>query len=280
MSFARRGQGVLEYIILIAGALLIVVLAIAVFQQLQSRSAKQIEAGVAKHSQLVCAPIYDLSPQTTVLAWKMHEGSGATAFDSSPKRAHGTISNAAWETDQAKCRNIVCLSFNGAGSVQSGESVSLFPGGVTVEAWLTPAGGGLNNEVPIVFMDGPNLLLYIDRTGASFPQARMQGKIAFRVRTSGPAVEATADSLETYDERPYHFAATYDAQTKTAVVYVDGVEKKRVTGSYGTVDATPGIPVAAMWRGNYLRGRLSDAAVYGKALSQEEIWREINCYPV
>ena len=283
MRNARRAQSAVEYIILLAGALLIVVLAIAVFQQMQGRSAKQIEAGVQKHAQLVCAPLYDTSPQTTVIAWKMHEGQGDTVADSSYNKNPGRITGAADWLEQEKCRHVHCVRFKGTEDnyVESSAEARLGSGGVTAEAWYTPPllqpGQHLQT---IVYRETPFLRLAIDFTVPGGPvMTPFSGTTSFQVRTANGVVSISVPGLE-YELRPYHLAATYDAASKMISLYRDGQLIDSQPTEEQPLDTGPGKIYTGMPGGPHLKGWASDAAVYTRALSPEEIEREVECYPV
>jgi hypothetical protein len=72
-----------------------------------------------------------------VAYWKFDEGQGNSAKDSSSNQLNGTITGAAWQTENM-CANGKCLKFNGSGDYVNVHNVpdSVFGGNFTVSAWV------------------------------------------------------------------------------------------------------------------------------------------------
>jgi len=83
-----------------------------------------------------------------------------------------------------------------------------------------------------------------------------------------------------FTERPYHLAATYDPTSGISRIYIDGEVVATSAPAFGAVRTGAGTIKVGSDGVFYMRGKVSGVAVYTRALSQEEIRREMWCYPV
>ena len=149
----------------------------------------------------------------TLAYWKLNEGSGTLAEDSSSYGNHGTIVNAVWTTD-AKTGG-AALEFNGQDSqVSVADSATLHPqtGDITMGAWIKVFSNpkGWSNGGAIVYKGGAyqwavntNGALWLGIWGARF------------------------ESIGTYDfeqhlDEWHHVVTTFDSVAQKAQIYVDG----------------------------------------------------------
>jgi hypothetical protein len=205
-----------------------------------------------------------------VAHWRLDEGSGTTANDSSANGFNGSVEGpAAWVAGR---RGPWALEFGGGDQrVLVPNNAALEPSVVTVEAWVKRNGS-------------PGQWRYIVAKGATGCVAGsyglysgVGGGLAFYVSSdSGFSFTASPDAgTGVWDGQWHHAAGTYDGSTVR--LYVDGVEVG--TGSAATA------PIAyGLWTTNDLiigsyggctgldfPGTVDEPKIWNRALSQAEI---------
>jgi serine/threonine protein kinase len=194
--------------------------------------------------------------------WKMNEGKGQTARDSSGKDRHGTLQGGAEWVVSAKRR---ALGFDGAtGFLDSGAAFPELATAFTFALWVNPAAEQKPHANLLATHSAPPI------KGASLEQSAHPNAYYFVMgnangwQVSRPPVQLTADTWQ-------HLAAVFD--TTEVVFYLDGVEKVRFK--------TVGHPVAntkdtlKLGQGclpnRFFKGLLSDVRIYGRALPAAEV---------
>jgi hypothetical protein len=214
---------------------------------------------------LFCSAVHAADPN--LLAWyKLDDGSGSSATDSSGNGHTGTLVNSPQWTS-----GIVggALQFDGSSNyVTVPSSPDVGGGSFTLTAWINTTNSGVDQK----FIDKWN-----DNSGNfqfSFQVFHDQHLWLSIRQTSG--VEAIASGTTTISpNRWYHAAAVADAVAKTMTIYVNGVAE--------TLQANPGwdgtVQSVAMEMNigrkcsvfDYFKGRIDDARVYNRVLSQAEV---------
>ncbi|MBU1197782.1 LamG domain-containing protein [Candidatus Micrarchaeota archaeon] len=276
----KRGQGAFEYVLLMAGVLLIVVLSVAVFRGLSGKSLVQIQESTEKIEDLNCLPHYWKSQHETILAYRMNEGSGSIVHDQGPKQNHGDVTGAEWATDI--CKFGTCLKFDDdddQDQIVPEQMVALGPDGITVMLWYTADGYQTDDLQPILFRGSPSLSFMFDLSvPGGGPASKLQGNLRFVVATASGAARDGTDEFQLNPNEPAHIAFTYDVATQEKEIYING-ERQGVnpTGS-GAILTTPGtIVIGNRMDTMFLNGRVSDLAVYSRALTQREIQQQMWC---
>jgi hypothetical protein len=198
--------------------------------------------------------------------WKLDEGSGTLARDSSPAGNAGTLrKGAAWEGSPGKA----ALALGGSGAfveVPAGESLDI-TGEITVGAWVKLSATGRDQKI-LGRQDGSR--------GGYKLGIWSDNKVEFEIRDASNAVAlcreasgGTALAAGTW----YHVAALYSQSGKVLRTYVNGTLDREVR-----CDTLLGSTSGSLKFGrepyadeSYLSGALRDVRVFRRALGEAEI---------
>ncbi len=202
--------------------------------------------------------------------WKLDDGSGTTAVDSSGNGNHGTLQDTATFEAQGYLRGAVRLDGDGDYIDCGSSNVFNVGNAVTLAAWVWAdpdfsypdwsgiiMRGGPNIDTFALYYNGPNQQLGFKTTGAP---------------TEWTAT-ATNGASALFDREWHHVAATYDGQTKTiyldASVVVTASASGQIESSNGRLLLGAGRDVTPIT--HLLVGMIDDARVYNRALSVAEL---------
>jgi CSLREA domain-containing protein len=203
--------------------------------------------------------------------WKLDEGSGTIASDSSGYGHDGTLHNSPiWSTDTPSMMDFsdpYVLGFNRTDSVEyvtmSGTTQIDQAQELTLSTWVnlgsTPAGSGYTYMRFITLGNEKAVLRYADLDGS--------GKLQFYMKIDESILSVAVDPVWQTDTW-YHVAGTYDGSNMR--LYLNGVEQ----GSYstsGTVANGDGIILSGSGADENLDGLMDDVRVYNRALSATQI---------
>ena len=199
-----------------------------------------------------------------VAAYGFEETSGVAVMDSSRGGNHGTIAGA---TRTASGRHGRALSFDGLNDlVTIADSPSLdLSSGMTVEAWVRPT--ALSGWRSVVLKERPDGLAYGLYAHDNAPRPAATVHVDDDISAAGTG----ALPLNTWS----HVAATHDG---TAVrLYVNGtlVGTQPAPGSLSDTTEPLRIGGNLVW-GEYFSGRIDEVRIYNRALSAEEIARDMS----
>jgi len=199
--------------------------------------------------------------------WRMNEGTGSTAYDTSVKSNDGTITGATWVTNDT-CISGNCLGFNTSGdyvTLGSDASLDVADQNHTLCAWFKTTG----TEEDIISSGtgaGNYLMMAYQSTG------RLRGHVWTDSSSN------TIDSNAIVNDGIWHHGCQVVDDTKI-YVYVDGeMDKSQAlvgtkTGTAGTVYIgcrSPGSTSA------HFAGFIDEAKIYPYALTADQIKREYN----
>lgn len=191
--------------------------------------------------------------------WKMNEGTGTTAADSSGLANNATLSGgASWTTDCAGNNN--ALLTNGTGGIAATGSKFTPPDEGTVAFWMrstgTPAGTAR------IMGNGADWEIRQINTGSVITDLCGDGSTT--IGTVTPLTEVG---------RWYHVAMTFDSADDTYAIYVDGQLEKSGTNPSPMVQQPAGILSFGTRTGTteYWSGALRDVRVYNRKLFPFEI---------
>jgi arabinan endo-1,5-alpha-L-arabinosidase len=198
--------------------------------------------------------------EALVAWWKLDEGSGTTAVDSSVNDYNGTLTGGpTWITDDP-CR-VTDLSFDGTDDyIDIPDGLAGFDG-VTISLWAYPT-GVLDWAIFTDFGNsGPSNNIYFARSG-------MTTSLVFMVYNGTSDVGSVTTAAGAIELNKWqHFAVASDACGYT-VIYKNGVPiKTGMTSPPWNVTRT----INSIAKGNYYKGRLDDIRVYDKALDANDI---------
>lgn len=215
---------------------------------------------------------------TLVGHWKLADGSGTAAADSSPSGIDGKlVKGGTWTPGSPPS-----LKLQGGAYVSLGTNLPLLQNvnAVTMSAWIYPEGLAANDE--------QNNILSLSRNnnGAPTNESRASmalvnsGKVVVSARSSDTGKLQSARTADKIVKTGawVHVAATIDYAGETLTVYVNGVAQP-VTGTVKFGEkSTPSTTcqsgtIGAEDDGSrfYFHGRLADLRLYSRALSREEI---------
>jgi PKD repeat protein len=210
------------------------------------------------------------SPAPGLLAnWKLDEGSGTAAVDSSGYTNTGTLNNGASRT-AGLFGNAV--NFDGVtGAIKIPQSPSLeHANGITVSLWgniSNTLGGGVGD---LLRKEAPFVGGYVLRWNNG------NGHMGFHIdgNTAGQfwvCEDPTPNS--TYLNAWHHYVGTYDCASQTLKLYVDGVLKNTVPGGLATLQHTDDLYLMFVNYGSQVAvpGTLDEIRIYDHALSGAEI---------
>ncbi|MFQ6035228.1 MAG: LamG domain-containing protein, partial [Sedimentisphaerales bacterium] len=213
-----------------------------------------------------------------VAHWKLDEGSGDTAFDSSGNNYHGTlVNNPVW----------VAGKLGGALDLEAGGYVAIqemnylgggFPGGpfpeLSVCAWIRTSSSG--NQFIVSFDRNEYYRLSIATTGSVGA-----GEVGWHVYTDAGQMDYPS-TRRVDDGEWHHVGGVYD--NGTATIYIDGEPEPSVTQGttwgrnrnvrYGFIGRnSEATAFNGSSSGNPLDGPVDDVRIYHNALTQQEIIR-------
>ena len=192
--------------------------------------------------------------------WHFNENTGTVAYDSSGYGNDGTITGAGWADGQYN----PALSFDGDDYIIVGDSDSLKPTFVTLEAWVKNDGSPGNHRYIAGKRYGGGYGSYHLYTGSG-------GGLRFYIGYDGSYVASpNVASVAIWDDNWHHIVGTYDGST--VKLYMDGAE---IPGGTGT---TEGIAyndedfyMGSYGTGYYFSGLIDEVKVYSYALDGGEI---------
>ncbi len=202
-------------------------------------------------------------------SWRLNEGTGTTAGDSTGNNNTGTVSGtASWGAGPTG--NFSAFNFNGASSIACGDSQSVnTTESVSVTGWFKTTQAA-TATASIIRHDGHFTALQLTATGNAQTALWNNGVLS---QTTFPW---------TYNNGAWHhYASTYD-MTQGLKIYVDGTlvasnttlrgPLSTATVSGGSVTNPTPFMLGARENGTeFYTGSLSQVGVWGRALSQNEI---------
>ena len=205
---------------------------------------------------------------TLIGRWDFEEGSGSTAFNSSPiSNLNGTISNAIYTTDAA--RGSYALDFNGSNSfVEVLNNPLLVPDTIGISLWFK------GRSTQVLHAD------LIDKGHGSGSTPYYAGYV-FQYNAAGNAIETiygngsafiqpNTGSLNPKDNQWHHLVANL-GQSEVSV-YVDGSLVSTSAGSGPLVQNDSNLYFGRHRAlGRYFNGLLDDIQLYDGALSQSQV---------
>ncbi len=196
--------------------------------------------------------------------WKLEEGSGNVANDSSGNNNNGTVNgNPAWV---AAGKIGGCIDFDGTNDyIDCGNSASLSPtDGITLAVWLkTP---GMTTTWAVFISKGD--------TGSSFRLGRNGTGTSVHFGLNGVTASGNPwfdGTRNVSDNEWHHVAGTYDGTTMR--LWVDGTQDTTLaaTGKITVSSTRVYISENADSAGRYFKGMMDDVRVYNRALTQDEL---------
>ncbi|MCE6994368.1 laminin G domain-containing protein [Saccharothrix sp. S26] len=190
-----------------------------------------------------------------------NEVSGGAEVVPSPGASTTTVDTALRTGDKP-----AALQFKGAGEARSDGPVLRTDRDFTVAGWVkVPAAPAAGTTYTVVSQDGT--------ASSGFEVFLRDGKWHFGVRPSdgSTAWNALATSGRAAGANWTHLTAAFDASTRTAQLFVDGVGDGNAVGVGAPWDATGDLVFGRSYGGNHLTGFVDDWRAYSRVLAPEEI---------
>ncbi|MBU1197783.1 LamG domain-containing protein [Candidatus Micrarchaeota archaeon] len=282
----KRGQGAFEYVLLMAGVLLIVVLSVAVFRGLSGKSLVQIRENVETVGRFVCYPLYLKEPSIGEIVWKMNENGGNILHDETIPRINGLLGDGeasrmpTWR-NTAECKYPPCLRFDGLDDIVVSESSPNVSGanGFTYEFWVLFEDMG-SGHTAYIANKVSTFNIFIRQTDIAItPQGSVPAGVEFHFFPQGEAL-TVSDPETVYTLTPHHILVTYDAGTKTARLYIDGrlIGEDTASGTGAIVDTGtrlyvggfPGLDLS-------VQGMIDEVRLLTRGVNEEEVQDLFQC---
>jgi hypothetical protein len=189
--------------------------------------------------------------------WKMDEGIGASAADSTAFGNHLTISGASWASD---CSGNNALKFDGVGDTAVTGSNFDPPATGAVAFWMRSAGNPADRSRPFGLGDDWEMRQETD------------GTLSLDIGDEGPPEFVTTEGLSD-ENRWYHVVAQFDEADDSFSVYVDGELMTSGTNSSDMVKQSENLLTFGTRTGStqYWKGAMRDFRIYNRWLLSEEI---------
>ena len=190
--------------------------------------------------------------------WKMDEGSGLTAADSTGYANDASLSGATWTST---CSGKYALEFDGAGGTAATGAAFDPPAQGTVALWFRSNGTPAGRQRPWGL--GGDFEMWQDTDGL----------LSCDVSTDGyQGGFITTTPLDTAGNW-YHLVAVYDSADESYSIYIDGELHKTGVSTRDIVDQSAGILTFGTRTGNtqYFEGAIRDFRIYNRPLSNDEI---------
>jgi len=189
--------------------------------------------------------------------WRLDEGSGTIAYDSSTYGRDGSFQgNPQWVAGKIGG----ALEFDGDDHVVVPDAADINPESITMATW-------------VYFNDVSGRQDFVSRNddyAFSLGGNPMNGKIWAIITTAGDWLDVGGETpIEL--ERWYHVALTYDADTKMLTLYLDGEKDGEGSAPTGMEHRLGGSLTIGTYQTRYLEGRLDEIKIWDEALSADEI---------
>lgn len=185
--------------------------------------------------------------------WKLDDGSGTTATDSSTNGNNGTLTNGpTWTTGQIGG----AVQFDGSNDSIEISSVPALNGTFTYSAWIN-----LNST--------PGGTVSIADKGSNLRNLEILGGGYLSFWTGFNAQTTTTVSTSIW----HHVVGLYDGTTTR--LYVDGVLSNSATGTASS-DSANTLSIGGFGGARYFPGKIDEVRIYSRALSADEISKLYN----
>ena len=202
-----------------------------------------------------------------VAYWKLDDGSGTTAVDSSGNGHDGTVTgNPAWQSSAKIAGGLDFETTDGVDRIDVG-TFDLSGSGVSIAAWIRWENGFSDSRIVIKSNSNNGADQLWGMTVTS------NGRVDFRIRVGGTFVQLDSADGATTSGQWHHVAGTYDGTTMR--LYIDGTEVASTAHKVGgAVDQDASAPVAlgdSPQGSRTFDGVMDDVRIYDRALSEKDI---------
>jgi hypothetical protein len=188
--------------------------------------------------------------------WRFSEGAGATASDSSGVGNNASLNGATWTSD---CAGNVAINFNGTGGVATTSASFNPPSTGTVAFWMRPAAASTLRRI---FGNG----------GDWEVRQQPDNRVIFDLCGDGGTIVGTSVPLDD-PARWYHVAYTFDSESDSYVIYIDGALHASGVNPVNMVKQPSGVLSFGTRTGSteYWPGSVRDFRIFSRQLCPSEI---------
>ncbi len=211
--------------------------------------------------------------------WKLDDGNGTTALDSSSYGSNTTMSGSSLNSNSWKPGKFGgALNFGGDGTSDqlsvNDPSTGILDFSETqsfsVSAWAKIQVDNVENQAIVSKAGAPGWIMRTDETNQTMQFQIKDGTVTPFANTN---VVVTDDSW-------HHFVGVRDVSTDTIKIYMDGVLHESITDTT-TATIANSSPLRISWSSEEVRGLVDDVRVYSYALSPIQVAQTMNAgHPV
>ncbi len=193
--------------------------------------------------------------------WRLDEGSGTTAIDSSGSGNDGTLNgDPKWVAGKVGG----ALEMDGGDFVDVPGVADINPESITLATWV------YFNEVDSAVMERQDYLSRGDDYAFSLHEWNANQMI-HGIVTSAGGWSVVGGSTVVEPDTWYHTAMTYDVDTQMLILYLDGEVDGELSVTTGLEHRLGGSLTIGTYAGRDLLGRIDEIKIWDEALSQDEI---------
>jgi len=192
--------------------------------------------------------------------WRFNEGTGSTAYDSSPFGNNGTIHGASW----VRGKFGYALKFDGSDDyIIIADFNNNIGDKITIEAWVKRE---TSSDRYAIWDDWK----YLTNKRAVFFRINTDGTLKFFVSSNGTS-EDSSQTTDTIDTNWHHVAVTFNAGN--VKFYIDGSESLSDTLSQTSIfNSNQAKHIGLYYEASeYFKGTIDEVRIYNRPLSAEEI---------
>ncbi len=195
--------------------------------------------------------------------WSLDENSGLTAKDQSSHGNHLSLLNMS-ESNWVDGQFSSALDFNGffQDVALPNATQALQTESITLSAWVNP--DETTRRWEWVSAQGDNYGLFLQPNNRS---------VIFYIKKVGRGWDHVSSSRNSFEFNQWqHLAGSFDANTKTLKMFINGIEVNSVTVNQGIgYNTGNGFTIGSMQGGRYFDGAIDEIRVYDSALTDEEM---------
>ncbi|MFQ5406628.1 MAG: LamG domain-containing protein [Candidatus Micrarchaeia archaeon] len=270
----NRGQGSFEYVLMIAGVVLVLTVIVVVLQNQATGSSQALEQNVEHHELVACDSNKEIERGNfLVFSWHFNEKSGTVAKDSSSNGYDGTLvsigSKPKWVI--GKVRNGLEFSGNDQQLVRMN-----LPGSPLSSQELT---GCAWFKVDAVEDSGAPVRDGILMAGFSFLELWVNSDGTFRYGAQTTNLyEIQSFSPNSYPFGQWTHACVVNKGSGSSTLYINGNLDDSIPLTGNLLDVSWfEVGRQGSFDGNYFDGVIDEVRFYSKALSAQEVLADMNC---
>ncbi len=203
--------------------------------------------------------------------WRLDDGTGTTAIDSSPSGNDGTlVGDPQWVAGKVGG----ALECDGGDYVDVPGASEINPESITLMTWVNfSTVDGADMERQDYLSRGDDYAFSLHEWGYR-DNTEAEGKISAIVTSAGGWTVLAGTTLVEPDTW-YHTTLTYDSDTQMLMIYLDGEDEGELSVTAGLEHRLGGPLTIGTYSGRDLLGKIDDVKIFDEALSEGQIKSEM-----